>query len=356
MVGVLAGSLGWAAASTRRSCALGPLARLAPTQAGGLALGDPPPGYARPESSTYLTFPEWYIVYSAQEYAHALAGAPPSHFPYFGAVAQYWCGYNYVYDATRGRYPFNAGDHLMLVVIGVSFSAEYGLKGVYEQSVGRAFEWLGSDQSAEDAYARRVAREYGEFLYRVPWYRFPFGQKLAGLWREIPLWGPHPLRKWERRLALSVEYAGKAAYGWAIGAATAAAYSPEDDQVMLWVANLPPDVAQREPRVHVVQQVDANSLVIAAPRYDEFRQVVTRLAQRGTRFIEIAGNREILLTALAPRAWEYRLDEGQFLFSLPVLTQSDAKRIAVRALVQHLGAVLAGLEAQGVTVEHLYDY
>ena len=49
----------------------------------GIAAGAPPvalanqvraeiPGYQRPEESTYLTYPEWAIVYAAREYAEFL--------------------------------------------------------------------------------------------------------------------------------------------------------------------------------------------------------------------------------------------------------------------------------------------
>src|SRR5215510_2120606 len=33
--------------------------------------------YARPESYTYLTLPEWMIVYSADDYARFISTAPP---------------------------------------------------------------------------------------------------------------------------------------------------------------------------------------------------------------------------------------------------------------------------------------
>src|SRR6266545_2140813 len=40
-------------------------------------------GYARPEESTYLTYPEWYIVWSYQEKADYQEKHLPSGFPYF---------------------------------------------------------------------------------------------------------------------------------------------------------------------------------------------------------------------------------------------------------------------------------
>jgi hypothetical protein len=41
---------------------------------------------------------------------------------------------------------------------------------------------------------------------------------------------------------------------------------------------------------------------------------------------------------------------------MPILTQPDLKRVAVKAPLTVLPAVLAGLEADGVKLEHIYDY
>ena len=63
----------------------------------------------------------------------------------------------------------------MLYVIGVSFTVENGLKGLYEGSVGRLTEWLSSDElTAEDQLARQYAKAYGDFIHAIPWYDFPY--------------------------------------------------------------------------------------------------------------------------------------------------------------------------------------
>src|SRR5471030_2933114 len=50
-------------------------------------------GYLRPEDDTFLTYAEWYIVWSYQEKAAWQQAHLPSGFPYVGAIAQYWNGY-----------------------------------------------------------------------------------------------------------------------------------------------------------------------------------------------------------------------------------------------------------------------
>ncbi|MEZ4674947.1 MAG: hypothetical protein R2932_11965 [Caldilineaceae bacterium] len=120
---------------------------------------------------------------------------------------------------TAGTYEFNGGYHLMLYVIGVSFTVENGLKGIYEGTVGRLTEALSGTEvspglpTAEDALARQYAKEYGDFIHAIPWFDFPYLEKLQQLWTTTGWWGPNPLRKWERKVALSVEFLGKTAYG-----------------------------------------------------------------------------------------------------------------------------------------------
>src|SRR5262249_37336491 len=154
---------------------------------------------------TYLTLPEWLIVYDTEEYAAFISRARPSGFPYLRSIVDFWRDYSRVCAVSCSAFPFDVGDHVMIVVIGSSFAVENILKGLYENVVGRAFELVSGHDTEEDAFAARVAAEYGHFMHTVPWYEFPFGRKLVALWRETPLWGRHPLRKWERRIALSSE-------------------------------------------------------------------------------------------------------------------------------------------------------
>lgn len=311
--------------------------------------------YSRDGSSTYLTLPEWYIVYSTEEYASFIRNNPPSHFPYFGSIRQYWRYYGNMCRITKGAYPFDAGTHLMLGVIGISFSVENAVKGVYENTIGRVTEWIASHDTEEDAFAYRTAREYGKFMHTVPWYEFPFGSTLAGLWRDTSLWGPHVIRKWERKLVLSAEYGVKGAYGWIIWRSTGAVYGSADLEIHAWIDNAP-EAIFADSRVRKVKEVSPGSYIALIPRYEAFTEIVTGLAGQGVRFLDIAGNDEILLTAIAPRAWEYGLKDGALVFGEGILTNPAAKRIAVKAPVRSLHAILANLESRGAKIEHLYDY
>jgi hypothetical protein len=316
-----------------------------------------PPEATRPEDQTYLTLPEWYIVYSADEYAAFIQEHPPSQFPYFQAIGQYWQSYRDVCRMTRGRYPFNVDYHLTLYVIGTSFTVENTLRGLYEKSMGWTTEWLSSGApTAEDRYARQVAEEYGRFIHTIPWYEFPFAEKLNTLWATTGWWGPNPVRKWERKFALSLEYGGKALYARLIKGGTQAAYAPERLEVLAVAQGVTPQLVADNPEVRVVETLADGTTLISIPRYEAFTQLVPKLSAQGVRFVLIAGNDEIMFTAFAPQDWLCELPVGDYLFELPILTQPGEKRIAMVAPVASLHQVLAELEASGLKLEHLYDY
>ena len=314
--------------------------------------------YTRPEDQTYLTLPEWYIVYSTDEYAVFIIDKLPSRFPYFQAIGQYWRSYYEVCGVTRTQqYPFNTGYHLSLVVIGASFTLENTFKGLYESTVGRFTERISSPAlTQEDFYARQVAKEYGDFIHTIPWYEFPFAARVRQLWQETSLWGPNPIRKWERKLALSFEYGVKSGYGWLIKKGTGAAYTPEKLLIQAWAEGVTATILQQYPDFQVVKPISETVAFVSIPRYEAFTQLLPKLTDQGVRFVEIAGNDEILITAFAPSTWTYNLDAGTFLFALPVPTQPTRQRIAVNVPVSALHRVLADLEKQGIRLEHIYDY
>jgi hypothetical protein len=312
-------------------------------------------GYFRNESGTYLTLPEWYIVYSADEYASFVKSRAPSRFPYFSAADQYWRYYEQACRATKRVYPFDLGNHLMLGVIGMSFWAENVAKGLYENTIGVLTENIGFYHTDEDLFARKTAQEYAEFIHATPWYEFPFATKLKRLWTQTPLWGPEPVRKWERRLVLSVEYTVKALYGWVIGLGTRSVYQPEDLVIHAWLDDAPERIFA-DTRIRKVKTLGLRSYIVALPRYAAFTPVVTALVKQGVRFHDLAGNNEILLTAIAPRELDLHAMSSGIVLSEEILTNPATKRIGVRVPVRTLHVILTDLPTRGASVEHLYDY
>jgi hypothetical protein len=310
------------------------------------------PSYARAEDDTFLTYAEWYIVWSYREKAAWQQTRLPSGFPYFSAIGQYWSGYCCSYGVVRAKYPFNFGDHLMLAVIGTSFTVEYGLKGAYENSIGRLTEWMGSyDATDEDRYAARVAQDYGKFVLDRPFYEFPFFSAFQSLWTNTRLAGPHMVRKWERKAWLSLDYGVEALYCGLIRLASHAVYGVEEDATYALVENASDAVFADIPSVRRIKPAGPDSLIVQMPRYQKFTETAGQLLLAHARFAEIAGNRQVMVTAVVPQKWTFQFPAGELLFSSEILTDPALKRVALRVPVSDLGIIMAG-----VPVEHIYDY
>ncbi|MFO1518712.1 MAG: FAD-binding oxidoreductase [bacterium] len=313
-------------------------------------------GYARSEEQTFLTLPEWYIVFAYDELAAFLKNQSPSDFPYFQSIGEFWKIYRNVIAVTKGRYPFNWGYHVMNAVIGVSFTAEYAIKGIYEDTVGRFTRWAASGETEEDRFIQKVSQEYANFTHLRPWYEFQFFPKLKEFWETTPLWGKNVLRKWERKIFLTHEFTYKAVYGWLIGKATQAGYGAEDDVILVWARNVPPAAFEKDSRIKLKETFPDGSQLLQVPRYEPFRGIMTDLSKGGAEFIEIAGNGRILLTLLAPRGWQNDTNVGDLLFESKAVIQPSFKRMAFDVPVRFLNERLKTLERAPVIPEHLYDY
>lgn len=313
-------------------------------------------GYHRTEETTYITFPEWYLVFNPQEYAAFLSKNLPSGFRYFSSVTQAWGSYCRVYGIATRNYPPNPGNQVVEAVIVTSFSVENIIKGVYENTFGRISEWLGSNErTEEDNYAAAVATEYGTFIPTRPWYEFPFGQKLSGLWKETPLFGRHLLRKWERKFFLSLEYGVKDVYARLIGIGTHTAYGVAETEVYAHVKNAPASIFGDQ-RIRKIRDLGNNSYIITLPHYQGFTDTAPTLARTGLQFLDIAGNDEILMSVIAPRAWKYDISKANVLFKMDLMTTGESERLVIQMPVRSLCDSLRTLETESVRIEHLFDY
>lgn len=318
----------------------------------------PPESPRRPADQTYLTFPEWYLVFSPDEYATYLADRPPSAFPYRGHLGQLWSSYGAVSEAIAGRFPFNGGYHAMIVVIAGSTTVEYGIKGSYEKTVGRTTEALaGETRTAEDALAAEVAREYVDFIEVTPWYAFDFDARLQRVWQEPPAMdGLATLRSLERRYALTTEYAIKALYGRVIAAGTAASYDAASPNTQV---RLDPACLHPPPLVEGLVVLDPSLGLASVPRYRAFTKAAAALAEAGCVFESIAGNDgELLLSVLADADWDATVvDDTKVLFVQPILTDPAHARFALVTTVPTLSTVLRQVALDpGADIEHVFDY
>lgn len=314
-------------------------------------------GYRFPEEKSYLTFPEWYIVYTSQDFANYIAKSYPSGFSYFRSAAEFWTSYCAVNRLVAPRYEFNAGTHLMIYVIGISHTVEYLIKGLYENTIGRLSEIFAPvPPTPEDLFARKYALDYGQWLNTVPWYDFPFAERLAEFWNTVPFAGAGPVRKAERRLALSTELGVKAGYGWLIRGGSETVYEPAKLEIHALMRGLPLDTAPIDRRIELVESFRDGSQLVKFPRYQPFTDIVQKLAQTGASFLEIGGNSNILISLTAPDNWVPPEDVPPVLFETRNLSGAGGKRVGMSVPVSLLLDVVRKIGPSGAQVEHVYDY
>ena len=308
-----------------------------------------PAAERRPEARTWLTYPEWHIVYSADSFGRWLsAGQQPSGYDYGGDIAGFWRGYCAVNRATHDL-PAAGDAKVMLYTIGISFTVELAIKALYENTLGRFAEWASGWTSADDRYAAQVQTRYGAFMHQTPWYAFPFGAALGGLWdtKEPNLW----FRHWERRWALSSEYAVKAGYAKLIGAASGAALGRDELTLRFVMRGTPDAIRAIDPRLKPVRA--GNGLtVVEAPRYAVFTQLLAKLPP-DAQLVEIAGNDDVFLTALVPDGAKL---PAATLLDMPLADRAGWKRVGLSVNVPTLPATMRALGRTGGQVEHVYDY
>jgi hypothetical protein len=313
-------------------------------------------GYQRNEAWTYFTFPEWYIVYSFEDFGKFLDAGNESAFPYVQHIAGFWQSFCTINRIGASR-PEPLGEvKTMVYVIGISYSAELAIKGIYENTIGRVSEWIrGSTRTPEDNYARKVSQDYAAFLYTIPWYKFPFAEKLSALW-SLGEKTPSHLRSIERKLSLSAEYGVKIGYAWLIAKALDASSDPAPQEIMFVARNLPAGLLAKEPRLKVVRALDPQHQLINIPRYKAFTDIMRMLARDNAPIVEIGGNDEILMTAVLKDGAAPSVAGVRELFSMPLGARPGFRRAGFDVRVGNIGEAVRTFEAAGADVEHFYDY
>src|SRR2546425_845036 len=219
-------------------------------------------------------------------------------------------------------------------------------------------EFAGNQRVDEDRYAYRVAKEYADFTHLHPWYEYSFWNKLTGLWSETPLWGKGAIRKWERKLVMSLEFGIKSVYGWLIAIGSGTVYDTEADRLQMVVANWGAAAAAGVANFKIMEKLDDTHALAATPRYDAFRDVMLALARSGAQLelSEISGNSDILVTGVAPSTWRYEGSRGTMLYALPLSTDGSRKRVAMRVPTRDLIALLREVQppGKGLVVDHIY--
>lgn len=302
---------------------------------------------------TFLTYPEWSIVHSYEDFAAVIRDRGEAAFDYTGHIAGYWTNLCQVYGYATERGAMSLDVRAMLHIIGISFSAEMALKGLWENTIGRLSALLSFGESPEDRFSHSISSEYASFLVQTPWYEYPFASRLASFWSSTPFGISNPVRMIERRIALSMEWGVKALYAQGMG--MLAGLSPSQLSMMSVVRTLDESDIAADSRIKLVERLPNGDSVIETPRYRAFTEVLSGLTSRGRDFVEIAGNTEILVTVIVAPATDLSAF-GPSIIAAQAQAWPGMERRGLLVPVVRLRELNEKLKAMGGRLEHAYDY
>ncbi|MGR3271258.1 hypothetical protein DU478_12810 [Thalassococcus profundi] len=304
-----------------------------------------PPEQHRAEARTLLTYPEWHIVHAYDDYARVIGDGDPHDYAFLPAITGYWSSLCALTTAAAEHGGMDTGAKQLVYTIGVSFTAELLAKAAYEETLGRLFASLrGPEPAPLDRLTAQQAAEYAQFLQQVPWYKWDFDGAAVALSENAT----DALRDRERSLAVGLEYRFKSAYAGLIAQAVESV-GADALRLQMVVTGLEAEALAALPDVQVIREEDAG-LVIETPRYRALTRLLERMAAEGADFVEIAGNDDVLYTAVSvfPQA------DGA-LFSFDRQGYGDTRHLFLTK-VTRLADDLRAMEGRQMTLEHVHDY
>lgn len=302
-------------------------------------------GETRPEIRTLLTYPEWHIVHAYDDYAQVITEGDPHDFSYFRAVSGYWSSLCTLTEEAAALGEIDGETRQLVHVIGVSFTFEMMMKAAYEETIGRVATIIRGPQHARlDNMSAAQAAEYAAFLQQVPWYRYDFRGDAATLNASAT----DEFRDRERALALGLEHLARSAYAGVIAQAVAAT-GFDDLTLQMVLTDLTPTQIEAFEGVSILGSATGGTEV-ETPRYRELTGILATWADQGASFIEMAGNTQIMFTAISDTPTQ----DGA-LASLARQGYGDTRHLFL-VPVRDLADALRGLDARGLRLEHIHDY
>ena len=306
--------------------------------------------FQRREANTYLTYPEWHIVFAYDGLAQALKTGDEHAFEYLNSISSFWSSACVLTRVASQHGGADWDTRSMIHTIGVSFTAEMLVKASYEETVGRATAWLrGPRKTAQDVAIASIEADYAAFLRQTPWYQYPFNRKAHELW--APPAGMS-VRGWERRLGIGLEFEVKRVYAKVI--ARAAATAPAPLIIRSIVSGIDATALGRMPGVTVIGR-RKDGVEIETPRYDLFTRILADIARQGGAIREIAGNDEIMVSLTVREEGTTPIQHGVVILRMK-RDGIPGERVLVNVKMTELAAFLNSYPLGDPGLEHVFDY
>jgi FAD/FMN-containing dehydrogenase len=317
---------------------------------------------SRGQDQTYLTLPEWYMVYSYNELAqHLVEGNSQQSFKYLNAIKTFWKYYGVSKGQTKDA-KFNFEYFATIATIGVSYSVEYGIKFVYENTIGRITGIINGHDTSEDKYIAASWEKFAKSVYVNPWYEYDYWTDLKGIWTQNSFWKYSFIRSTERKISFTVSYSIKAVYAKIIKWAARSNFEVPENKTLSVVSNFHPEDLSPEiaGKVDVKKSLFAKGAIVLLEtgRYQEFTSTAIELAKKDVEFLQIMGNDKIMLSYVSNRLSEsFEYFEGAEIISKEKLSSGNGEqRIVLNVNVKKLSKVIKILLSQSIIPEHIYDY
>lgn len=310
---------------------------------------------SRKIEQTYLTLPEWYQVYSYNEFGEFLNnGGRQSDFPFLRSIKNFWSYYRLALKESEDE-KFNWGYNFVTWAIGTNLTAEYFIKSAYENTVGTITQFMSFGDTAVDKFIASSWNNYAKRMYQTTWYHYPYFDDVKGIWRETALFDKNFIRNFERKVAFSISYLIKGTYAkiWLLTAV-------QKENQTLSIVYVMDKVALEEGKVKILKEIAENSYLIETERYAGFKDALLGLLARDVRFLEVQGHNIIVLSYLSNKVEEpFSNSEGVDILDRRKLFFEPGgytHRVTLRTGVKNLSEVIDAIESNGNKFEMIYDF
>lgn len=242
----------------------------------------------------------------------------------------------------------------MLQVIGVSITMEYGAKIIYENTIGRFFSLFSEEKiSNEEKTIIEAQRAYSDFIYQTAWYEFKFLPWIKQVWSTSDSSNCSTVRKWERTLFFTCEFAFKAFYAQLIQWAANSSYETPVSNIYLIVSN---DASIKENNNLKIIKKEDDKMIISITRWGAFTEELKKLCNSNITIYEISGNDEIAVSLIMDKSQTLTNRKTELLYESRIVSNNQLKRSLYLLPVNELLSIIRESKNKNYTLEHIYDY
>lgn len=311
----------------------------------------------RSEDQTLLTYPEWFLVFSPEEFVSFTKNNPPHLFPFEKHIDQFWDSYFFL-SKELTKYPYNKEYNDMINVIGYSTTIEYRIKNFYEQSIGKLSWYFSKKLTSEDLFYNKCNYDYVEFIKLEPWYKFDFLSYVIPMWKVQGTAEESLIRRYERKVAFTLDFGFKSIYGRLIGLAANSNYEKPIFYTLVQFDKEFPLEEYNKFAENKIYEFDTNKHIYYFPRYQLFTSSMKELTsfekEKNVSFgiNKIAGNTDFILISIISDYYE-----GNIVYQNVISTDALKNRYLIKINIKDFDVELGKLyDNKNIKIEHIFDF